>query len=316
MQELKSRLVGILEYIEQTEKLKRKPAFTVPDDIFSAYQSIMKGLPGVEFNLQHDGDDLWLRISRLTELPCPEPDEALKQWITLHKSPEKKPDIKDEIFIYEGTLLVGEQKLEDHPEIQQAFVEFLETMWVSWATIESPRRKSIGIYNKLFTVQRATLNGGTDGPIELVWGIGCALWKKPGSSKVINHPLITQVCEIHLNSDDFSLEVRPRDVDAQIELDCYDELEINGVAIVESFWKANDTNSVDRISPFENSTFEGILKYAVSNLDSAGRYLSDQLDQSLPPLRINYSLLMGGLFLPEKNQNISLLMTLLDLKKK
>lgn len=283
MQELKSRLVGILEYIEQTEKLKRKPAFIVPDDIFSAYQSIMKGLPGVEFNLQHDGDDLWLRISRLTESPCPEPNETLKPWIILHKSPEKKPDIKNDIFIYEGTLLVGEQKLEEHPEIQQAFVEFVDTIWFSWATIESPRRKSIGIYNKLFTVQRATLNGGTDGPIELVWGIGCALWKKPDSSKVINHPLITQGCEIHLNSDDFSIEVRPRDVDAQIELDCYDELEINGVAIVENFWKANDATSVNRVSPFENSTFEGILKYAVSNLDSAGRYLSDQLDQTLPP---------------------------------
>ena len=282
MQDVKSRLVGILEYIEQVEKLKRKSAFTVPDDIFSAYQSIMKGLPGIEFNLQHDGDDLWLRISRLTELPCPDPDETLKPWVTLHKSPDKKPELKVAIFIYEGNLPTGEQRLDDHPEIQEAFVQFVDSVWESWAVIESPRRKSISIYNKLFTVQRATLNGGIDGPIELVWGIGCALWKNPGSGKTINHPLITQACEIHLNTDDFSLEVRPRDVDAQIELDCYDELEIDGVAMVEGLWKANGARLTDRINPFENSTFEGVLKYAVSNLDSAGGYLSDQLDPTLP----------------------------------
>jgi hypothetical protein len=282
MQDIKSRLLGILEYIEQVEKLKRKPTFTVPDDIFSAYQSIMKGLPGIEFNLQQSGDDLWLRIFRLSEISCPEPDNELRPWITIHKSPEKKPELKNEIVIYEENVPVAVRKIEDHPEIQNSFDQFIESIWNTWAIIECPRRKSISIYNKLFTVQRTTLNSGSEGPIELVWGIGCALWKKNGSSKTINHPFITQACEIHLNAENFSLEVRPRDIDAQIELDCYEELEIDGVAIIEQFWKVNNASSANRMSPFEPSTFEGILKYAVSNLDSSGIYLSNQIDQTLP----------------------------------
>jgi len=114
------------EYIEQVEKLKRKPTFTVPDDIFCAYQSIMKGLPGIEFNLQQDGDDVWLRISRLSEISCPEPDDQLKPWITIHKSPEKKPELKNEIVIYEENVTVAVKKIEDHPEVQNSFDQFID----------------------------------------------------------------------------------------------------------------------------------------------------------------------------------------------
>jgi len=44
MNESNSLLIGLLEYIEQVEKLKRKPSYVVPSDIFSAFQAEMKGL--------------------------------------------------------------------------------------------------------------------------------------------------------------------------------------------------------------------------------------------------------------------------------
>ena len=45
MPECNALLIGLLEYIEQVEKLKRKPSYVVPSDIFVAYQGDLKGLP-------------------------------------------------------------------------------------------------------------------------------------------------------------------------------------------------------------------------------------------------------------------------------
>ena len=90
-------LIDLLDYIEQIEKLKRKPAYTVPTDTFVAYQSELKGLPGVEFNVQAAGDDIWLKIPRLKEIPAPELNDELKRWATLFKSPDKSPELKSEI---------------------------------------------------------------------------------------------------------------------------------------------------------------------------------------------------------------------------
>ena len=61
-------VLDLLSYIEQVEKLKTKPAFSVPTDYFVAYQHDLKGLPEIQFNLQVEGDDVWLRLPRLQEI--------------------------------------------------------------------------------------------------------------------------------------------------------------------------------------------------------------------------------------------------------
>ena len=63
-------LIDLLDYIEQIEKLKHKPAYTVPTDIFIAYQNELKGLPSIEFNVQAVGDDS-KRISSLAAMTFP-----------------------------------------------------------------------------------------------------------------------------------------------------------------------------------------------------------------------------------------------------
>lgn len=64
-------ILDLLTYIEQVEKLKTKPAFSVPAEYFVAYQHELKGLPELQFNLQTEGDDVWLRVPRLHEIPAP-----------------------------------------------------------------------------------------------------------------------------------------------------------------------------------------------------------------------------------------------------
>src|SRR5277367_463339 len=96
-------VLDLLTYIEQVEKLKTKPAFTVPTEYFSAYQHDLKGLPELQFNLQSEGEDIWLRVPRLQEVAAPGLDDRLAAWVIVLKSPSKTPELKTQITIFDGT---------------------------------------------------------------------------------------------------------------------------------------------------------------------------------------------------------------------
>jgi len=275
-------VLDLLNYIEQVEKLKTKPAFSVPSEFFVAHQHELKGLPDLTFNLQVESDDVWLRLPRLKEIGPPEPDEQLKPWVTLPKSPEKSPELKEEVVIYDGKREVARAKLTEQPEIQEAFVWYVEYQWQPWAAAERPRRKSIARYNQLFSLQQAISAEGAETPLELVWGIGFAVWKKEGFSTALKYPLLVQACEISLNEKTFDLEVRPRDLEPRLESDCYSEMDVPGIKQLEAYWRTALATGANRINPFESSTYDGILKAAVGHLDPTGAYDDCTEDASLP----------------------------------
>lgn len=267
-----SRIVELLTYIEQVEKLKAKPAFSVPTEYFAAYQNELKGLPDVHFNVQDDGGEVWLRIQRLKEISAPGVVEPLKAWVTLPKSPEKSPELKKELPVLENKVEVGRELLSDHPEIQALFDQYVTEQWKPWAAAERPRRKTIARYNQLFALQQSLSSDGSEAPLELVWGIGNAAWKNPAFKTPVQYPLIVQTCEITLDTDTFEIEVRPRETEPRLEIDCYAEMEISGVRHLETFWKGAIAGAENRPNPFEASSFDGVLKAAVGHLDPSGAY--------------------------------------------
>ena len=272
MNEAAPLILDLLTYIEQVEKLKTKPTFTVPSEYFVAYQHELKGLPELQFNLQVQRDDVWLRVPRLQEIAAPDLDEKLKVWVTLPKIPEKSPELKPEAVTYEGKQEVGRELLKHRPEIKELFDWYVENQWEPWAAAERPRRKTIACYNQLFSLQQAISSGGAETPLELVWGIGYAAWKKEGFATAVKHPLLVQSCEILLNEKTFDLEIRPREVEPRLEADCYAEMELPGVRQLEAFWKSALATGAYRVNPFEASTFDGVLKAAVGHLDPSGAY--------------------------------------------
>jgi hypothetical protein len=265
-------VLDLLTYIEQVEKLKTKPAFSIPNEFFVAHQHDLTGLPELQFNLQIEGDDVWLRFPRLKEIAAPDVGEALKSWVTLPRSPDKKPELKSEVISYDGEREVCREQLKDHPEIQQYFDWYVEFQWEPWAAAERPRRKAIARYKQLFSLQQAISSEGAETPLELVWGIGYATWKKEGFATPVKYPLLVQACEITLNEKTFDLEIRPRDVEPRLDIDCYAEMEIPGVRQLEAHWRSALATGANRVSPFEPSTFDGTLKAAVGHLDPTGTY--------------------------------------------
>jgi very-short-patch-repair endonuclease len=282
MNEAAPRVLELLTYIEQVEKLKTKPAFSVPTEYFVAHQHELRGLPELQFNVQADGDDVWLRVPRLQEIPAPGVDERLKPWVSLPKSPEKLPELKSECVTYEGKREVGREQLKDHPDVKELFDWYVENQWEPWAAAERPRRKTISRYNQLFALQQLISSEGAETPIELVWGIGYAAWKKEGFATAVKHPLLMQSCEITLNEKSFDLEIRPRSVEPRLEADCYAEMELPGVRALDAFWKSALATSAHRVNPFESSTFDGVLKASVGHLDPSGTY-EVRSDDVTPP---------------------------------
>ncbi|WP_454753912.1 AAA domain-containing protein [Cupriavidus necator] len=145
-----------------------------------------------------------------------------------------------------------------------------------------PRRKTISRYNQLFSLQQLISSEGAETPIELVWGMGYAAWKKEDFGTPVRYPLLVQSCEIGLNEKSFDIEIRPRDVEPRLELDCYAEMELPGIRQLEAFWKSTLANGANRANPFEASTYEGVLKAAVGHLDQTGSY-EMRTDDVTPP---------------------------------
>jgi very-short-patch-repair endonuclease len=276
------KVIDLLSYIEQVEKLKRKPAFSVPDEYFVAYRHELQGLPELQFSLQHEGDDVWLKLPRLQEVPAPDLDDLLKPWVTLSNSPDKAPEIKQEVQVAIPGEESKRERLQDRPDVKAQFDWYVEYMWKPWSQTERLRRKTISLYNKLFALQQAISSEGAETPLELVWGIGPAVWKKDGYATPVKHPLLVQACSITLNELSLDLEIRPRDIEPKLEVDCYAEMEIPGVHQLETFWKKVVETSASRLTPFDSSTYEPSLRAAVGHLDPSGAYVDAKDWTSLP----------------------------------
>ncbi len=158
----------------------------MPTDFFVANQHDLKGLPELQFNAQDVGGDIWLRVPRLHEIAPPQPDNMLRPRLTLPKAPTKLPELKSQIEIYNGRQLLRSELLEEHPAVTELFDWYLENQWQPWAAAETPRRQTIKRYNEMFALQQTIATEGTETQIEVVWGLGYAVWKKDGFGSVLN----------------------------------------------------------------------------------------------------------------------------------
>lgn len=170
MSDSTKRVQDILTYIEQVEKLNSKPAFAVSADPYAAFESELRVLPELRFNLQSGSDDVWLRIPRLQEIAPPPLDDELRPWVTLSKSPTSAPVLKSSIPLYDEKKETGRLEIESQPEIQAQFAWYLKTLWQPWSGVEVQRRKVMEQYRKLFALHQHMSSEGAETPLELAWG--------------------------------------------------------------------------------------------------------------------------------------------------
>jgi hypothetical protein len=305
----RDRLLSLVEFAQQSARLRTKPTATIASHgLFSLYEHHMQGLPGIRVNVNgpEGEDEIWLGIKRLHETKPPDVGTALlRAWVQMTPDPNEEPALREGI---DGATLIaagipcqsattqkqGERAIDsaaiivlsgdENAELVRAeLTTYLETRWRPWAEEEKLRRKTIRLYAQLFTLKQQLEGGMVQAPLELVWGVGIGIWNFHGTS--VSYPLLGRLVEMSLNPDTAELEIRPRDVDARLELEWYASVDNPGVAEVEKVAKEFFSKATTTFSPFDRGAFEPLLRTAVTNLDANGMYWPDEVsadDRTLP----------------------------------
>lgn len=282
------RLLGLLQFVKQTAALRGTPSRSVEQHRdFNRYENDLRGLPGIGFAVEDGDDDIWLRVERLHETDPPRPSgNVLDDLIVLSRSTSVQPTIKRligqeqlkrlglSVPAVEGTgNAEGPYSLEDlkiKDQLEAELAAYTAGPWNAWANKERDVRRTISLYGELFAVHQKLQGNLVETPLELVMGIGVAVWDHPDGA--IRYPLISKLVEISVNERSHAIEVRPRALDAAMELDAYTAMDNPGVAAVAKAAKEFFGPVGGQVSPFEASSFESVLTTAASLLDSKGVY--------------------------------------------
>ncbi|MCC3155982.1 AAA domain-containing protein [Hymenobacter sp. 15J16-1T3B] len=293
------RLLALLAYTKESVRLRAALVTDVASHGFHALEAQLTGLPGVWLPGQisvespaaeHDAD-LWLRVERLKEqAPPPIADLRLATLTELPNDPARPPALRAQAPAqtlvrlgllprsvaaapaYDPVAPILLRELAEAPLLATALDEYVKQHWQPWALSETQRRRTISWYSRLYALKQQLEGGLTDTALELVWGVGIAIWQLPGAA--VRYPLLTRLVELALNPDDMALEVRPRQLTSRLEADVYAAHEVAGLAQLEQGSRALLT-AEPYLSPTEPVTYEAVLRLAAAVLDARGRYLPD-----------------------------------------
>ena len=303
----RDRLLSLIEFSQQSARLRGKPAATVTaHGVFALYEHEIRGLPGIRLNVEspESEDESWLAVERLHETKPPEVASAiLRPWVQMTQAPTEEPQLREAAdgasLIAAGTHCSSAKPPEQgkpaiDPEttitlfdydrralVEAQFASYLDTKWHPWAEVEKLRRKTISLYSQLFTLKHQLEGSIVEAQLELVWGVGLGIWNSDGA--IVSYPLVGRLVELSLNSE--TVEIRPRDVDPRIEVDWYASVDNPGVADIEKAAKEFFGKATATFSPFDRGTFEPLLRTAAANLDANGIYWPNEVsaeDRTLP----------------------------------
>lgn len=250
-----------------------------------------------------------MSIERLQETKPPKiTSQWLKPWLSLSTKPDETPTLRQSVsgkdLINAGThidvgintddensklLVINSDELVNlsnyskRDTVVSLHEEYIKTKWNPWASEEKKRRKTIRLYSELFTLKQQLEGSIIEAQIEPVWGGGLGIWKT--AETTVRYPLISQLVELSSDDDTAALEIRPRRVNPRIELDWYATQNNFGVAGLEKVAKNFFEGLPSTFSPFDSSTYEPLLRSAVTHLDVNGVYWPSQTqpdDRTLP----------------------------------
>ena len=315
--ESKKRLEELLEYVHHVGLLNQKPVFTIAEYKQLSYEEHeLKGRVGIHHDLtDEEAESIWLKIDRLQRSAPPAFPEELSEWLTISNDPDISPDIKESIIktlpesqalkILEEAVVDKEDireplksytdgvkrkdvifRLEKKPDIKQKIEHYIQNRWLLWSEEEKPLRKTIKIYDALFSLQQTMEAQGEEQPLELVWGIGVTRWNCEGHK--IDFPLLEKLVEIEINNNDGSLNIRPRNVAPVLEIRSYFALENPGVDSLLRFNKKHFQELSEDVdfSPYIAESFEPVLRQAATQLSQGGSYWPDinkDRENRIPP---------------------------------
>ncbi len=91
----RDRLLSLIEFSQQSARLRGRPAATVAaHGLFALYEHELQGLPGIRINANgpENEDEIWLAVERLHETRPPDvTSAALRPWVQMTNAPTEEP---------------------------------------------------------------------------------------------------------------------------------------------------------------------------------------------------------------------------------
>ena len=95
----RDRLLSLIEFTQQSARLRGKPAATVAaHGLFALYEHEIQGLPGIRINVNgaESEDEIWLAVERLHEMRPPDIANAvLRPWVQMTQAPTEEPRLRE-----------------------------------------------------------------------------------------------------------------------------------------------------------------------------------------------------------------------------
>jgi len=318
MSDSRNLLAKLFQYIgEQLKEIDPRGFNLSKVTNFKIKPSDIALLPGLELNLQTEGDFIWLRLKRIEPTkPNKITEKEFKDLISVKDNPNgEDPSIIESAILKKvseqlGNDATGEQKENLEKEIRievQAYLDSYIKVWRAWAEGEKPRRKSIDIYADLFALKNQMEAEEATNPIEMVWGVGVASWLMNfnGQQFDYQYPILTQVVELSIDPITLAIDIRPRSVDSRIEMDPFVACSVEGAPEIERKAKEQIAARKDTpLSPFDASTYKDILKLMAGSLDSQGVYEESE-DQKIYPIPSDHLIVSDSwiVFVRRKSNN-------------
>jgi len=304
---ISERLRDLLEYVHYLGRLNVKPVFMVAEyKQLCLWEHQLKGRIGIQHDLtdKEDGSAIWLRIDRLKRVAPPPVPEKIQEWLTFGNDPEVNPLVKETVIktlpdkeakkLLENGVVNEEDvreplkqiqpeiklkdvifRLKNLPEIKDQIDTYLNEHWLLWSEEEKPRRKTIKIYDSLFSLQQTIESHGDEQPIELIWGIGVGRWLCEGHK--IDYPLLEKAVEIEIDENDGSLLIRPRNIEPSLAINAYFALDNPGIEALSRFNKKHfeELSEGVEFSPYIHESFEPVLRQASAPQVKVGPFSID-----------------------------------------
>ena len=225
----------LFEYIgEQIKDIDPRAYQLSEGSGFRCQPSDVAGLPGVQLDIQTEGDHIWLRVARLGGGAPPKASESHRPFFHISSDPfGPLPTLDESALLRNSNQLADSKSPEERRQIESRFretearaLEEYISLWKSWAEGEKPIRKTISLYGDLFAAKRQMEAEETAKPMELVWGVGVSTWEMSFEGKPISfqYPMLTQTVEIAVDEQSMALEIRPRATNTRLEFNAFDTL--------------------------------------------------------------------------------------------
>ena len=279
---MKAHIENLFQFLKHFQKLKTRPIFNVEsyEKVLWFYDipkekecfSITQKIASEKCNKDFDNFNKWIALKKPKRDLCPAPPKEIMPWLKDEdlENSETIPELLKHIINPDNSVNEGDNKmfLEDYPEIQKIFENYLNQKWTPWAKEQNRLKPIVKIYNCLYEMYKKNETWGE--VYQVILGLGL-LSAKNDHGKDIKRHIATTPLSIDFDSVTGTITIGPykeQDVEFSLEMDMLKENE-----------KPRNCDEISsKLSDFSNNfwqeeSFYDNLKSWLNSYDSNGQFI-------------------------------------------